>query len=217
MITTDFRCRCWMTSLAFLISFLGPVLFIVFINIVFFGLIMREIVQVSQRDSNNIRPSLRAAISLSVVFGFCWLLAGISSFTSNAFVTYAFVIMSSFQGLFIFIFHGIGKQELRDSWKKLPIFNWQFSKFSNIESQGRGKTESTTQDTPQVIKRHSPDNVHKMGKDYITGLDVNFRSVSGYNLAYAQDNGLGTNGNAYNIPGVPEREHGPLKKTESIC
>ena len=118
---------------------------------------MREIIQVSQRDANNIRSSLRAAISLSVVFGFCWLLAGISTFATNPFVTGAFVIMTSFQGVFIFIFHGIGKQELRDSWKTLPIFKWQFIKFTNTESQERGKTESITQDTPQVQKRHPTD------------------------------------------------------------
>lgn len=209
-----------MTSLAFLVSFLGPVLLIVSINIVFFSLIMREIIQVSQRDANIIRPSLRAAVSLSVVFGFCWLLAGISTFTTNPLVTYAFVIMSSFQGLFIFIFHGIGKQELRDSWKSLPIFRWQFNKFTNTESQGRGKTESTTQDTPQVSKRYSTDEAGKPSKDYISGFDAGFRSAcdAGYNHeAYLPGNGLSTNERAYSIPRVPEIEHGPLKKAESNC
>lgn len=133
-----------MTSLAFLLSFLVPVLLIVTVNAVFFVLIMREIVQVSQRDVHNIKPSVRAAISLSVVLGFCWLLAGISTFYSNPFFRYAFVVMSSFQGLFIFIFHGIGKQELRDSWKSLAIFKWQSRTLrSSTESNVRAKTEST--------------------------------------------------------------------------
>ena len=194
-----------MTSLAFLVSFLAPVLFIVFVNIVFFSLIMREIIQVSQRDANNIRPSLRAAISLSVVFGFCWLLAGISTFTTNPFVTCAFVIMTSFQGVFIFIFHGIGKQELRDSWKTLPIFKWQFIKFTNTESQERGKSESTTQDTPQVPKRHSTDKA----KD----SDSNPGGDAGYNQAFSQENSL--NDSSHNISGVPE--HRPLKKIQNDC
>jgi uncharacterized paraquat-inducible protein A len=198
-----------MTSLAFFISFLAPVLFIVSVNIVFFSLIMREIIQVSQRDANNIRPSVRAAISLSVVFGFCWLLAGISTFTTNPFVTYAFVIMSSFQGLFIFIFHGIGKQELRDSWKSLPMFNWQFIKFTNTESQERGKTESTTQDTPQVPKRHSTDK----GKDEedSSGVDaIRPACDTSHNHAFSQEDDK-----SFSIPGDPE--HRPLKKIESVC
>jgi hypothetical protein len=197
-----------MTSLAFFVSFLAPVLLIVSINIAFFSLIMREVIQVSQRDANIIRPSLRAAISLSVMFGFCWLLAGFSTFTTNPFVTYAFVIMSSFQGLFIFIFHGIGKKELRDSWKSLPIFNWQFNTFTNTESQGRGKTESTTQDAQQDEKQHSTNKMEN--KDYISGFDAGFRLAcdAGYNQAYSQEN-------AYSIPNVPE--HGPLRKIESNC
>jgi hypothetical protein len=128
--------------------------------------------------------------------------------------------MSSFQGLFIFIFHGIGKQELRDSWKSLPIFRWQFNKFTNTESQGRGKTESTTQDTPQVSKRYSTDEAGKPSKDYISGFDAGFRSAcdAGYNHeAYLPGNGLSTNERAYSIPRVPEIEHGPLKKAESNC
>ncbi|XP_028393577.1 adhesion G protein-coupled receptor L4-like [Dendronephthya gigantea] len=210
---------CWMTSSAFFVSFLTPVLLTVFVNIVFFGLIMREIIQISQRDANNIRSSLRAAVSLSVVFGFCWLLAGISTFTTNPLVTYAFVILSSFQGLFIFIFHGIGKQELRDSWKSLPIFKWQFNKFSNTEIQGRGKTESTTQDTPQMPKRCSTDAVGKLREDYFSAFDAGFRSAcdAGHNTAYAKESILNSNEHNDEIPDLHEKKHSVLKKIESNC
>ena len=174
---------------------------------------MREIIQVSQRDANIVRPSLRAAVSLSVVFGFCWLLAGISTFTTNPFVTYAFVILSSFQGLFIFIFHGIGKQELRDSWKTLPIFKWQFNKFSNSDS--RGKTESTTQDTPQVSKRFSTDETGKLSKGGIVGSDE--ACDAGYNRAFTQENGLGPTEADNSLPSIPDTKHEAVQKIESNC
>ena len=200
-----------MTSLGFLVSFLVPVLCMVTINIVFFSLIMREIIQVSQRDANIVRPSLRAAVSLSVLLGFCWLLAGISTFTTNPFVTYAFVILSSFQGLFIFIFHGIGKQELRDSWKTLSILNWQFNKFNNSDS--RGKTESTTQDTPQVTKRFSKGETGKLNKDSIAGSACDV----GCNQAFTHENALGPTDADHRLPGMPETKHEQVKKIESNC
>ena len=47
--------------------------------------------------------------------------------------------------MYIFLFHGIGKKELRDSWKSLGIFNWKFlTASSSAESQNRcGKTETS--------------------------------------------------------------------------
>ena len=64
------------------------------------------------------------------------------------------MVTSSFQGLFIFLFHGIGKKELRDSWKSLGIFQWKFSTSTSADCNARAKTEST-RDAPQVVTRPS--------------------------------------------------------------
>ena len=56
-----------------------------------------------------------------------------------------FVIATSFQGFFIFIFHGVGKKEFRDEWINLPIFHCQF--FKSTSNNGTKRLD-------QVSKMH---------------------------------------------------------------
>ena len=116
--------RCWMKEEAYYGAFLAPVLLLMAVNVTIFVVVMKEIYNLPRmREKSNRLPHLRATISVFVLLGLNWLFAGLATIVGTLVFHYLFTITCSFQGLFIFLLHGIIKTDFRDAWRALTSKN----------------------------------------------------------------------------------------------
>ncbi|KAK2556557.1 Adhesion G-protein coupled receptor G6 [Acropora cervicornis] len=115
---------CWMNEEAYYGAFLAPVLLLMAVNVTIFVVVMKEIYKLPRmREKSNRLPHLRATISVFVLLGLNWLFAGLAAIVGTLVFHYLFTITCSFQGLFIFLLHGIIKTDFRDAWRALTSKN----------------------------------------------------------------------------------------------
>ena len=108
-----------MNANAFYGAFLAPVLLLMAFNVVTFLVVMKEIYNMPRMCEKSQRLSyFRATVSVFVLLGLNWLLAGLAAIVGTLVFHYLFTITCSFQGLFIFLLHGIIKTEFREFVKK---------------------------------------------------------------------------------------------------
>ena len=94
------------------------------VNVTIFVVVMKEIYKLPRmREKSNRLPHLRATISVFVLLGLNWLFAGLAAIVGTLVFHYLFTITCSFQGLFIFLLHGIIKTDFRDAWRALTSKN----------------------------------------------------------------------------------------------
>ena len=111
------NCRCWMDGDAFYGAFLAPVLLLMTINVIIFLVVMKEIYNIPQMcEKANRLSHFRATVSVFVLLGLNWLFAGLAAIVGTLVLHYLFTITCSFQGLFIFLLHGIMKKDFQDAW-----------------------------------------------------------------------------------------------------
>ena len=116
--------RCWMNEEAHYGAFLAPVLLLMAVNVAIFIVVMKEIYSLPCKcEKSNRLPHLRATISVFVLLGLNWLFAGLAAIVGTLVFHYLFTITCSFQGLFIFLLHGIIKTDFRDAWRALTPRN----------------------------------------------------------------------------------------------
>ncbi|XP_070570479.1 adhesion G-protein coupled receptor D1-like [Ptychodera flava] len=143
--------NCWLTTEKGAIwAFLGPVLVIIAGNTVILGKIVRVIVSLkcntNEEKHAKLRSSARATVVLLPLLGLTWVF-GILSINSQTLVfEYAFAILNSLQGFFIFLFYCIGSSEVRKQLIRrrethLATQSITFSKSSSI--------------TKTTVRRHS--------------------------------------------------------------
>ena len=118
------NCRCWMDANAFYGAFLAPVLLLMAINVIVFLVVMKEIYKIPQmREKANRLSHFRVTVSVFVLLGLNWLFAGLAAIVGTLVLHYLFTITCSFQGLFIFLLHGIMKKDFQEAWCILTIKN----------------------------------------------------------------------------------------------
>ncbi|ETE73560.1 CD97 antigen, partial [Ophiophagus hannah] len=130
--------NCWLSrERGFLWSFLGPVSFIIMVNVVVF---LITVWRLSEKFA-DINPDLTklkkqrvftiTAIAQLCILGITWIF-GLFQFSNQTLVlSYLFTIFNSLQGLFIFLLHCVLKKQVRDDY-----YRWL--------CQGRrGKTKSS--------------------------------------------------------------------------
>ena len=133
---------CWLTG-SFLWAFLGPVVVILTVNVIFFAMIMHTIItlKVSSKittKSAETRQKLMQAFKASALFfpvmGLTWVF-GLLALEPNTSVgwQYLFVLFNSLQGLFLFIFH--------------------FVMDKSVQAWFRQKRKSTLSSSSPVIKK----------------------------------------------------------------
>lgn len=111
------NCRCWMDANAFYGAFLAPVLLLMAINVIIFLVVMKEIYNIPHMcEKANRLSHFRATVSVFVLLGLNWLFAGLAATVGTVVFHYLFTITCSFQGLFIFLLHGIMKKDFQDAW-----------------------------------------------------------------------------------------------------
>ena len=102
---------------AFYGAFLAPVLLLMAINVIIFLMVMKEIYNIPHMcEKANRLSHFRATVSVFVLLGLNWLFAGLAATVGTLVFHYLFTITCSFQGLFIFLLHGIMKKDFQDAW-----------------------------------------------------------------------------------------------------
>ncbi|XP_070568331.1 adhesion G-protein coupled receptor G6-like [Ptychodera flava] len=114
---------CWLSDMAFYITFLAPICLVLLFNIIIFCLIIYQICRLNSRittpnEKYSYISRLRAAIALVVLLGLTWIFAFFAIGQASLLFNYLFAIFNSLQGLFIFVFHCAMKKEIRAGWKK---------------------------------------------------------------------------------------------------
>ncbi|KAJ8040504.1 Adhesion G protein-coupled receptor L2 [Holothuria leucospilota] len=111
---------CWLsTDDGFIWSFAGPVLFIIFVNMVFLTRALRVAYSKSssiQKDSQknpNIKSWIKGGLTLMFLLGTTWAIGFAFIGAQTVVMAYLFTILNSLQGLFIFFFHCIGNERVQ--------------------------------------------------------------------------------------------------------
>ncbi|PFX23423.1 putative G-protein coupled receptor 133 [Stylophora pistillata] len=116
---------CWLSLEGdFIWAFLTPVVVIVLINA--FVLVAITAVRISLKDNpltphenRKFNAALKTVVVLFPLLGLSWFFGFMWVLTSSRPFLYAFVILSSLQGVFILLFHCIGNREVRSSIKQI--------------------------------------------------------------------------------------------------
>ncbi|XP_078374061.1 uncharacterized protein LOC144657585 [Oculina patagonica] len=115
---------CWMDADAFYGAFLAPVLLLMVVNVFIFIAVMKEIYNIPHMSEKTNRLShFRATVSVFFLLGLNWLFAGLASTVGTLVFHYLFTITCSFQGLLIFVLHGIIKKDFQEAWRMLTTKN----------------------------------------------------------------------------------------------
>ena len=116
--------RCWMDADAFYGAFLAPVLLLMVINVFIFLAVMKEIYNIPHMcEKTNRLSHFRATVSVFVLLGLNWLFAGLAATVGTLVFHYLFTISCSFQGLLIFLLHGIIKKDFQEAWRMFTAKN----------------------------------------------------------------------------------------------
>ncbi|PIK37090.1 putative latrophilin-1, partial [Apostichopus japonicus] len=123
---------CWLSVVdGFIWSFAGPVLFMIFVNIVFLTRALRVAYTKSssiQKDSQknpNIRSWIKGGITLTFLLGTTWAIGFAFIGAQTVAMAYAFTILNSLQGFFIFFFHCVGNERVkRELLRSLARQSW---------------------------------------------------------------------------------------------
>ncbi|XP_060082233.1 uncharacterized protein LOC132561550 [Ylistrum balloti] len=113
---------CWMSLEAFYFAFALPVGVIILCNLVVFILTVTSIcrrptgLRSNQSKQKIAITNLQAAITSFVLLGLTWLLGYLAIADARVVFQYAFTILNSLQGFFIFVLFVARKKQVRDQW-----------------------------------------------------------------------------------------------------
>ncbi|XP_041352198.1 adhesion G-protein coupled receptor G6-like isoform X2 [Gigantopelta aegis] len=114
---------CWLKNPAFYIAFLAPVSLILLMNLLAFGLVLRQILGVSAKNLNKSDKAstvtqLRGAVGVIILLGLTYIFAIFAIGQASIVFYYLFAIFNSLQGLFIFIFYCVFKKDALNTWRR---------------------------------------------------------------------------------------------------
>lgn len=114
---------CWMQNDSWLyyVTVLAFIALVMLGNMIVFIMVLIQIrkMKAMQPEAKNrsALQDLRAVASLTVLLGFTWLIGLFTFGPGDLALTYLFVIFSTLQGFFIFLFHCLMKEKVRKQWK----------------------------------------------------------------------------------------------------
>ena len=156
--------------------FLGPIFAMVLFNTVVFVLVLRVLIKHSMRKSKEAKPTqqLKATMktmisitSIMLMFGLQWLFGALTIAEASLAFQWLFVIFSTLQGLFFFLFFCVLGKGAREEWLKLFLRrrrgNFTTTARTNLVSRsitsryGRNMQHVVVSDTGFVEKNISPE------------------------------------------------------------
>ncbi|XP_063795064.1 adhesion G protein-coupled receptor L2 isoform X13 [Pseudophryne corroboree] len=208
---------CWLRrDNNFIFSFIGPVAFIILLNLVFLAITLCKMVKHSNTlkpDSSrleNIKSWVLGAFALLCLLGLTWSFGLLFINEETVVMTYLFTVFNAFQGMFIFIFHCALQKKVRKEYSK--CFRHTYccgglpteSPHSVVKASTARTSARYSSGTQSRIRRMWNDTVRKQSESSFISGDINSTSTlnQGHSLNNARDSSamdtLPLNGNFNN-------------------
>ncbi|XP_018408633.1 PREDICTED: adhesion G protein-coupled receptor L2 isoform X4 [Nanorana parkeri] len=208
---------CWLRiDNNFIWSFIGPVAFIILVNIIFLVITLCKMVKHSNSlkpDSSrleNIKSWVLGAFALLCLLGLTWSFGLLYINEETVVMTYLFTVFNAFQGMFIFIFHCALQKKVRKEYSK--CFRHTYccgglpteSPHSVVKASTTRTNARYSSGTQSRIRRMWNDTVRKQSESSFISGDINSTSTlnQGHSLNNARDSSamdtLPLNGNFNN-------------------
>ncbi|XP_056598521.1 adhesion G protein-coupled receptor L2-like isoform X3 [Triplophysa dalaica] len=181
---------CWLrVDNHFIWSFIGPVTFVIMLNLIFLVVTMYKMVKHStsmKPDSSrleNIRSWVLGAFALLCLLGLTWSFGLFFLNDSSILMAYLFTIFNTLQGMFIFIFHCLLQKKVRKEYSK--CFR-QSQCCGGLPSEGPHSSNKTSASrstaryssaTQSRIRRMWNDTVRKQSESSFISGDINSTST----------------------------------------
>ncbi|XP_028301522.1 adhesion G protein-coupled receptor L2 isoform X24 [Gouania willdenowi] len=191
---------CWLSvDNHFIWSFIGPVTFIIMLNLIFLVITMYKMVKHSttlKPDSSrleNIKSWVMGAFALLCLLGLTWSFGLFFISEASIVMAYLFTIFNTFQGMFIFIFHCLLQKKVRKEYSKCFRHTYCCGGLPTESSHGSAKTSTTrtsarySSGTQSRIRRMWNDTVRKQSESSFISGDINSTSTlnQGHSLTHA--------------------------------
>ncbi|XP_061680769.1 adhesion G protein-coupled receptor L2 isoform X4 [Syngnathoides biaculeatus] len=190
---------CWLSvDNHFIWSFVGPVTFIIVLNLIFLVITMYKMVKHSttlKPDSSrleNIKTWVIGAFALLCLLGLTWSFGLFFINEASIVMAYLFTIFNAFQGMFIFIFHCLLQKKVRKEYSKCFRHTYCCGRLPTESSHGSAKTSTTrtsarySSGTQSRIRRMWNDTVRKQSESSFISGDIN--STSTLNQGHSLNN-----------------------------
>uniref|UniRef100_A0A8C6PZF9 Adhesion G protein-coupled receptor L2 n=1 Tax=Nothobranchius furzeri TaxID=105023 RepID=A0A8C6PZF9_NOTFU len=206
------RKACWLSvDNHFIWSFIGPVTFIIMLNLIFLVITMYKMVKHSttlKPDSSrleNIKSWVMGAFALLCLLGLTWSFGLFFISEASIVMAYLFTIFNTFQGMFIFIFHCLLQKKVRKEYSKCFRHTYCCGGLPTESSHGSTKTSTTrtsaryssgtqvdhhphTNSDGSRIRRMWNDTVRKQSESSFISGDIN--STSTLNQGHSLNNAV---------------------------
>ncbi|XP_069837591.1 adhesion G protein-coupled receptor L2 isoform X3 [Dendropsophus ebraccatus] len=181
---------CWLrVDNNFIWSFIGPVAFIILLNLVFLVITLCKMVKHSNTlkpDSSrleNIKSWVLGAFALMCLLGVTWSFGLFLINEETVVMTYLFTVFNAFQGMFIFIFHCALQKKVRKEYSK--CFRHTYccgglpteSPHSVVKASTARTSARYSSGTQSRIRRMWNDTVRKQSESSFISGDINSTST----------------------------------------
>ncbi|XP_022436705.1 adhesion G protein-coupled receptor L2 isoform X5 [Delphinapterus leucas] len=181
---------CWLhVDNYFIWSFIGPVTFIILLNIIFLVITLCKMVKHSNTlkpDSSrleNIKSWVLGAFALLCLLGLTWSFGLLFINDETIVMAYLFTIFNAFQGVFIFIFHCALQKKVRKEYSK--CFRHSYccgslpteSPHSSVKASATRTSARYSSGTQSRIRRMWNDTVRKQSESSFISGDINSTST----------------------------------------
>uniref|UniRef100_A0A671LTB6 Adhesion G protein-coupled receptor L1a n=1 Tax=Sinocyclocheilus anshuiensis TaxID=1608454 RepID=A0A671LTB6_9TELE len=177
---------CWLrVDNYFIWSFIGPVSFIIMLNLVFLMITLHKMVRNSSAlkpDSSrldNIKSWALGAIALLFLLGLTWAFGLLFINENTVIMAYLFTTFNAFQGMFIFIFHCALQKKVHKEYSKCLRHSYCCSHTSTTSSHGSLKNSALRANnryytgSQSRIRRMWNDTVRKQTESSFMAGDIN--------------------------------------------
>ncbi|XP_053169429.1 adhesion G protein-coupled receptor L2 isoform X15 [Hemicordylus capensis] len=193
---------CWLkVDNYFIWSFIGPVTFIILLNLIFLVITLCKMVKHSNTlkpDSSrleNIKSWALGAFALLCLLGLTWSFGLLFVNEETIVMAYLFTVFNAFQGMFIFIFHCALQKKVRKEYGK--CFRHSYccgglpteSPHSSVKASTTRTSARYSSGTQSRIRRMWNDTVRKQSESSFISGDINSTSTlnQGHSLNNARD------------------------------
>uniref|UniRef100_A0A3P8VNC9 Adhesion G protein-coupled receptor L2 n=1 Tax=Cynoglossus semilaevis TaxID=244447 RepID=A0A3P8VNC9_CYNSE len=184
------KTACWLSvDNHFIWSFIGPVTFVIMLNLIFLVITMYKMVKHSttlKPDSSrleNIKSWVMGAFALLFLLGLTWSFGLFFISEASVVMAYLFTIFNTFQGMFIFVFHCLLQKKVRKEYSKCFRHTSCCGGLPTESSHSSAKTSTTrtsarySSGTQSRIRRMWNDTVRKQTESSFISGDINSTST----------------------------------------
>uniref|UniRef100_A0A8C2GN91 Adhesion G protein-coupled receptor L2a n=1 Tax=Cyprinus carpio TaxID=7962 RepID=A0A8C2GN91_CYPCA len=181
---------CWLRmDNHFIWSFIGPVTFIIMLNLIFLLITMYKMMKNStslKPDSSrleHIKSWVMGGFALLCLLGLTWSFGLFFISESSVVLAYLFTIFNTLQGMFIFTFHCLFQKKVRREYSKCLRHTYCCSGITTESSHNSTKTSTTrtsarySSGTQSRIRRMWNDTVRKQSESSFISGDINSTST----------------------------------------